>query len=165
MKLWEICLGPLSNYMMAVLHFSMMLVESDVGMTMRMMNLYWQYPQCRDLWYIRIIVGGLISLMYQWTQCISWGHHQRILEIVIKSSLQYSPSTPNDDINVIYMFVGDDHGHDNILIGNLSNAAPALSVWTDSIRSQKGLRLWLKQLKVKKSNSDWHNRWIKMQTE
>ena len=41
-----------------------------------------------------------------------------------------------------------------IITSNLGNASPALSVLTDSIRSQKGIRLWLKQLKGKKSNSD-----------
>ena len=85
---------------------------------------------------ITVAVNGLMSMVWWWE---------------ISKAAVCSPLNDNDDDK---MYVYEDHDHDKVLTGNLPNTAPALSVRTDSIRSQKGLRLWLKQLKGKKSNSD-----------
>ena len=87
---------------------------------------------------ITVAGNGLMSIVWWWE---------------ISKAAVCSPLNDNDD-DGDKMYVDDDHDHDNILTGNLPNAAPALSVITDSIRGQKRLWLWLKQLKDKKSNSD-----------
>ena len=83
---------------------------------------------------ITVAVNGLMSMVWWWE---------------IWKAAVCSPLNDNDG-DKMYVY----YDHDKVLTGNLPNAAPALSVRTDSIRGQKRLWLWLKQLKGKKSNSD-----------
>ena len=82
---------------------------------------------------ITVAVNGLLSMVWWWE---------------IWKAAVCSPLNDNDDDK---MYVDDDHDHDKVLTGNLSNTAPALSVLTDSIRSQQRLWFWLKRPRGKKS--------------